>query len=65
MPKWSNWDDAYFLQRAKDARAMAEEIRHPECKRIMRGIAESYEHMARQTKEFQRAVAILRSSPGA
>jgi len=62
MPKLA-WDAAYFLQCADDVRAMAEEMRHPECKRIMSGIAESYEHMARQSKEFGSAVATLRSSP--
>lgn len=62
MPKLA-WDAAYFLQCADDVRAMAEEMRHPECKRIMSGIAESYDHMARQTKELQRAVATLRSFP--
>jgi len=55
------WDSAYFLQCADDARAMAEGMRHPECKRIMSGVAETYEHLARQTKEFRRAVATLRS----
>jgi hypothetical protein len=63
MPKWTFWDESYYLQRAEEAREMAEEMRHPECIRIMGGIALSYEHMARQTKEFRRVAAILRSSP--
>jgi|SRR5215468_2707879 len=50
------WDEQYLLCRAEEARTMADEIRHPECKRIMRGIAESYEYLARQTEELRRAV---------
>ena len=56
-------DEQYLLYRAEEARTMADEIRHPECKRIMTGIAESYEYLARQTEEFRRAVGTP-GSPG-
>src|SRR5215467_11365665 len=55
------WDEQYLLYRAEEARTMADEIRHPECRRIMTGIAESYEYLARQTKEFRRDVGTTAS----
>jgi len=55
------WDEQHLLYRAEEARTMADEIRHPECKRIMKGIAESYEYLARQAEEFRRAVGTPRS----
>ena len=55
------WDEKHLLYRAEEARTMADEIRHPECKRIMTSIAESYEYLASQTKEFRRAVGTTTS----
>ena len=55
------WDEQHLLYRAEEARTMADEIRHPECKRIMIGIADSYEYLARQTEEFHRAIGKPRS----
>jgi hypothetical protein len=36
---------------------LGDSIRHPECKRIMRDIPESYARLARLTKDFQNAAA--------
>jgi DNA-directed RNA polymerase subunit N (RpoN/RPB10) len=49
------WDEAYWLDRAEEARTLLEDIRHPECRRIMSEMAESYERLAEQTKRFREA----------
>jgi hypothetical protein len=42
----------YWRERAKEARASAEAMQDPECKRIMLDIAEAYERIAhRASKE--------------
>jgi hypothetical protein len=56
MPKLI-WDEEYWLHRAEEARTIGESIRHPECKRIMADIAESYMRLAGLTKAFQKAAA--------
>jgi len=57
MPKLI-WDEEYWLHRAEEAHTIGESIRHPECKRIMADIAESYARLARFTKDFQKAAAM-------
>ncbi len=52
------WDEGHWLNRAGEARTAAENIRNPECKRIMREIAESYDHLAKLSKDFNRAARI-------
>jgi hypothetical protein len=59
MPKLI-WDEDYWLHRAEEARAMASEIRNPECRRIMVEIADSYERLAQQSKDF---VSAARGAP--
>ena len=49
------WNKTYWLNRAEEARAIATEIRNPECKRIMVEIAASYDHLATLTDDFQSA----------
>jgi hypothetical protein len=59
MPKLI-WDENYWLHRAEEARAMASEIRNPECRRIMVEIADSYDRLAQQSKDF---VSAARGAP--
>jgi len=47
------WNKTYWLDRAEEARAIATEIRNPECRRIMVEIAASYNHLATLTDDFQ------------
>ena len=49
------WNEGHWLDRAEEARAAAENIRTPECKRIMCEIARSYEHLARLSTDFKEA----------
>jgi hypothetical protein len=49
------WDQEYWDHRAEVASTIGESIRHPECKRIMAEIAESYARLARLTRAFQNA----------
>ena len=49
------WDKTYWLDRGEEARAIASEIRNPECKRIMAEIAASYDRLARLTDDFHSA----------
>jgi hypothetical protein len=51
------WNEEYWLHRAEEAHTLGASIRHPECKRIMADIAESYARLARLTKDFQKAAA--------
>jgi hypothetical protein len=43
-------DEAYWLERARDARAEAEQTVHPDSKRILLGIEAAYQRMALQAK---------------
>jgi hypothetical protein len=55
------WDEDYWRHRAEEARRIEEQIRNPECKRIMRKIAQSYDRLALHTKDFQKAaIAVAR-----
>jgi len=56
------WHEGYWRDRAEEARAISEEIRNPECRRIMREIASSYEYLARLTNDFQNAAMAPQSS---
>ena len=47
-------DSAHWLQRAQEARATAEGIKDPDAKRVMLGIAESYEQLARRADRRNR-----------
>lgn len=58
MPKLI-WDEDYWLHRAEEARTASDEIRNPECRRIMLGIADSYDRLAQQTKQFQEAARLI------
>lgn len=46
------WAENYWHDRAEEARAAAGNIRNPECRRIMREIARSYEHLAKLSRDF-------------
>lgn len=50
-------DEKYWNHRAEEARTLGESIRHPECKRIMADIADSYVGLASLSKDFQKAAA--------
>ena len=41
----------HWRERAEEARAVAGQLNHPEAKRIMLGIAEGYERMAKLAEE--------------
>ena len=49
------WDEAYWRHRAEEARAIEANLRHPECRRIMLEIAESYDRLAKLTTQFRSA----------
>jgi hypothetical protein len=47
----------YWLERAEEARTIAEYMSHPETKRQMLGIAESYVRLADHVREEKEAAA--------
>ena len=47
----SIYDPKHWLDRAKEARALAEQIDDPEAKRTMIGIADDYERLAKRAEE--------------
>ena len=47
VPPSALHDVEYWLKRAEEARAFADEMRDPETKSLMLGIAESYEQIAK------------------
>jgi hypothetical protein len=47
------WDEAYWHHRAEEARTIADRLDNAECKRIMTGIAESYQRLAELTMAFR------------
>ena len=49
------WNQGHWLDRAEEARAAAGNLRNPECRRIMCEIAKSYDHLAKLSKDFNRA----------
>jgi hypothetical protein len=44
-------DPKHWVDRAKEARAVAEQIDDPEAKRTMLGIADDYERLAQRAQE--------------
>ncbi len=44
-------DPKHWLDRAKEARALAEQMNDPDAKRTMLGIAEDYERLAKRAEE--------------
>ena len=44
-------DEEYWLERARDAYAQAEQLAYPEAKRIMLEIAAGYQRLAHSTQE--------------
>jgi hypothetical protein len=57
MPKLI-WNEPYWDHRAEQARAAADSLRDPECKRIMVEIAASYEQLGNLTRAFRSAAAM-------
>jgi hypothetical protein len=57
MPKLV-WDEEYWRSRATEARTMGDQIRHPDCKRIMGEMARSYDHLAELTKQSRESARI-------
>jgi len=52
MPSSSDLNDAeYFRKRAKEARSLAEKMGDAHTKSLMRGIAESYEQIAKSCEK--------------
>ena len=51
MSLYSINDPKHWLDRAKEARALAEQIDDPEAKRTMLGIADDYERLAKRAEE--------------
>lgn len=49
------WNEAFWRDRAEEAYSISQEIRNPECRRIMREISHSCEYLARLTNEFHNA----------
>jgi hypothetical protein len=47
------WNETYWADRAKEARAIQQEIRNCECKRIMGEIADPCDRLAVPTSKFQ------------
>jgi DNA-binding ferritin-like protein len=47
IPRSALHDVEYWLKRAEEARTFADEMRDPETKSLMLGIAESYERIAK------------------
>jgi hypothetical protein len=46
------WDESH---RAEEARSLTDQVGNPECARIIRKIAQSYNRLAEHTKGFQKA----------
>lgn len=46
-------NEGYWRDRAEEALAISADTRNPECKRIMRELSATYEHLARLTAEFK------------
>ena len=55
------WNEAYWSDRAEEARTIGQEIRNPECRRIMRDIADAYDRLATLSKNFQKASMVPHS----
>jgi len=51
MSPYSIDDPKHWLERAKEARALAEQIDDPEVKRIIRQNADDYERLAKRAEE--------------
>jgi len=51
MSPYSIDDPKHWLERAKEARALAEQIDDPEVKRIIRQNADDYEQLAKRAEE--------------
>ena len=51
MPEHPINDPKHWLNRAKEARALAEQIDDPEAKRTMLKIADDYERLAQRAQE--------------
>lgn len=54
MPKII-WNEMHWLRRAEDARTALGHIRNPECRAIVRRIADTYEQLAALSADFTNA----------
>ena len=52
LPPKAIWNADYWLRRAEEARTAGEALSDRDCQRIMFEIADTYEHLARQSQEF-------------
>jgi len=48
-------DEEYWLERAREAYALSDQMVYPEAKRLMREIAASYQRLANRQKSVRRA----------
>jgi hypothetical protein len=62
MPLYSINDPKHWLDRAKEARALAEQIADPETKRTILKNADDYERLAQEPKSEQQAAGHSQSS---
>ena len=57
MPKFDINNPEHWTQRAQEARAMAAQMNDPISRRMMEGVAEDYEKLARRAEERRRKLA--------
>jgi hypothetical protein len=56
-------DPRYFWSRAEEARTMAEQTADPEAKRMMIGVAETYEVLAKRAEARHRGEKLFAEAP--
>ena len=56
------WNEAYWVDRADNARAFAGKLRNPECRVIVLEMAVSHDRLAKLTSDFRSSSERLRDS---
>lgn len=62
-PQSMIWKESYWANRAEQARATVESIRNPECRRIVREIAVSFDRLAKLTGDFKSSAGTSTTLP--
>ena len=57
------WNEAHWIRRAEETRTIAESTKDAECKRVLIGIAEGYEYLARQSRAWVDAAKAKAARP--